>query len=129
MPTSAAMKAGFGLTTEQVVTANFPSLGGGKKELSLINGFTPATLDTFTILTTSDGSFLSGSFDNVADGARLTTDDDTGSFLVQYGTGTNSGSVVLSDFEPIPEPGALALLAMALPAAVIFNRRRINRNG
>ncbi len=114
-----------GLTYDQTVTANFPTLGGGELELSLINGFTPATDDTFTILTTSDGSFLSGSFDNVANGARLTTVDDTGSFLVQYGSGANSGSVVLSGFEPIPEPSALALFATALSVGFIFNRRRV----
>ena len=118
-----------GLTYDRTVTANFPTLGGGKLELSLINGFTPATDDTFTILSTSDGSFLSGSFDNVADGARLATDDDAGSFLVQYGSGANSGSVVLSDFEPVPEPSAVALFATALSVMVIFNRGRIDRNG
>jgi formylmethanofuran dehydrogenase subunit C len=116
-----------GLTYDQTVTANYPTLAGGVLELSLINGFTPTTDDTFTILTTSDSSFLNGSFANVADGGRLTTDDDSGSFLVQYGTGANSGSVVLSGFMAVPEPGALALLATVLPVAAIFNRRRINR--
>ena len=113
-----------GLTYDQTVTANYPTLNGGVLEISLINGFTPATSDTFTIYTTSDSSFLSGSFDNVADGGRLTTADDLGSFLVQYGSGANSGSVVLSGFMAVPEPGSLALLALALPVAVIFNRRR-----
>ncbi len=113
-----------GLTYDQILTANYPTLDGGALEISLINGFTPTTSDIFTILITSDSSFLSGSFINAANGARLLTSDDLGSFLVQYGSGANSGSVVLSDFTPVPEPGALALLALALPVAAIFNRRR-----
>ncbi len=113
-----------GLTYDQILTANYPTLDGGVLEISLINGFTPGASDIFTILTTSDSSFLSGSFINVANGGRVTTTDDLGSFLVQYGTGANSGSVVLSNFTPVPEPSALALLAMALPVAAIFNRRR-----
>ncbi len=116
-----------GLTYDQIMTANYPSLDGGILEFSLINGFTPAPEDTFTIFITSDGSFLSGSFYNVANGGRLTTTDNLGSFLVQYGTGANSGSVVLSGFTPAPEPGALALLVAALPVAALFNRHRHRR--
>jgi hypothetical protein len=71
----------------------------GKLTVTLINGFTPASTDTFFIITTQ--SALAGAFNNVATGARLNTSDGSGSFLVTY-TGDN---VVLSNFgAAIPTP-------------------------
>ncbi|MEQ8211049.1 MAG: autotransporter-associated beta strand repeat-containing protein [Lacipirellulaceae bacterium] len=65
----------------------------GELELALINGFTPAPSDMFTVLTSSA---LAGIFSNVADGARLNIySGGTGSFQVDY----TATSVVLSDFQ------------------------------
>jgi hypothetical protein len=62
--------------------------------LSLINNFTPNSSDTFTIL--NSGS-VSGAFANVANGQRLFTTGNEGSFLVTYNS--SPGSVVLSSFK------------------------------
>lgn len=66
---------------------------GGSLVVQLINNFTPASTDTFTILTTP--TTLQGAFTNVASGARLVTADGHGSFLVTYSSQNN---VVLSNF-------------------------------
>jgi hypothetical protein len=66
----------------------------GRLTVRLINGFTPASTDTFTIISTQ--SMLAGAFTNVANGARLNTSDDTGSFVVNY----SGNNVVLSNFGP-----------------------------
>jgi hypothetical protein len=65
---------------------------GGNLVVSLINGFTPASSDTFTILTTQ--TMLAGAFSNVASGGRLTTADGNSSFVVTY----SGNNVVLSQF-------------------------------
>ena len=70
--------------------------------------------DTFTVLTAANG--LNGAFSNVANGARLFLAD--GSFLVNYGP----NSVVLSNFEAIPEPSTYALLGLG--AVVVLLRLR-----
>jgi hypothetical protein len=54
----------------------------GRLSLTLINGFTPAASDTFTILTTQ--SPLAGAFSNVPSGSRLNTSNGAGSFVVTY---------------------------------------------
>jgi hypothetical protein len=73
----------------------------GALELSFIGGFeTPITnSDTFAILTSDQP--LTGSFDNVASGARLITTDGLGSFRVTY---SGQNTVTLSDFLPAPQP-------------------------
>jgi len=68
----------------------------GELQLAMIDGFVPQATDSFTIL--SSPSF-SGAFSNVASGARLTTSDGLGSFLVDYApAGGAATDVVLSDF-------------------------------
>ena len=109
-----------GLSYDQTLVAGFPQLNGGTLEISLINGFAPATNDTFTILLVSDSSFLSGSFTNVSNGERLTTTDGSGSFVVSI----NNGSVVLSDYVSVPEPQSLALCAIALSGWLLVKRRQ-----
>lgn len=61
--------------------------------------------DVFTVLTSEVP--LTGTFANVANGARMTTSDSYGSFLVHYGTGSlfDPKSVVLSDYESFPDFG------------------------
>jgi len=73
----------------------------GNLNLILINGFTPASTDKFTITTTQ--ATLAGAFANVPSGARLATVAGGGSFVVAY----NGNNVVLSDFvasSPTPTP-------------------------
>lgn len=78
------------------------SIGGsaqldGDFLLTLGNGFTPGPADTFTVL---GATLITGSFDNAGSGARLTTLDGRGSFIVNYGLGSIYGAnqIVLSDF-------------------------------
>jgi hypothetical protein len=81
--------------------------------LNILRGFVPTATDSFTILTSTGP--LSGAFGNVASGGRLMTADGFGSFLVTYSA--TSRQVVLSSFVGVPEPGAIALLALALLGA------------
>ncbi len=72
----------------------------GNLSVTLINGFTPAPGDVFTIVTTQN--ILAGAFSNVANGARLNTTDGGGSFTVTYTVVNNallSRNVTLSDFQ------------------------------
>jgi hypothetical protein len=90
----------------------------GTLKVAFIDRFECEVLSTdrFTLLT-SDRP-LSGSFTNVASGARLSTTDGSGSFLVEYGPGaTNPNHVVLRDFQPVIVPETFAQWASrhALP--------------
>jgi hypothetical protein len=77
---------------------------GGDLQLALINGFAPIASQTFSILQSAS---LSGAFSNVANGQRLETIDDLGSFQVHYGSGStfNPNQIVLSNFIPNSLPG------------------------
>jgi T5SS/PEP-CTERM-associated repeat protein len=77
----------------------------GQLQLALLNGFAPGASDTFTVLTATGGIF--GTFSNAANGARLDTIDDLGSFQVNYvaGGGINPTRVVLNNFVPNVLPG------------------------
>ncbi|MGE5608849.1 MAG: hypothetical protein ACM359_06330 [Bacillota bacterium] len=94
---------------------------GGVLHVTTLDGFDSqvSPLNSYTILTTT--SDLMGAFDNIASGQRLLTSDGLGSFLVNYSAATRS--VVLSDFQPVPEPSAIlwAVLSIGLLARV---RRR-----
>ena len=80
----------------------------GTLSVRLINGFTPAAANTFTIVTTQTA--LGGAFSNVASGQRLNNADGTGSFIVTY----SGNNVVLSSFQPIPPPSRLLNIATRL---------------
>ncbi len=85
--------------------------------------------DTFTIL---KAGAISGMFANALEGGRVdltgynySTDQDEviGTFLVGY----TADSLVLSDFQAVPEPGTLALCAIGAVFAVNAMRRRTRR--
>jgi T5SS/PEP-CTERM-associated repeat protein len=71
----------------------------GSLDLTLVNGFVPTAGHTLTIVDSLGP--LSGAFNNVAPGQRLTTLDGFGSFQVDYGAGSpfETNNVVLSDFQ------------------------------
>lgn len=73
---------------------------GGQLGLKLVNGFLPTPSDTLTIFNAAGGLF--GVFNNVASGQRLSTLDGAGSFMVNYGIGSeyNQNQIVLSNFQP-----------------------------
>lgn len=73
---------------------------GGDLEISLLDGFLPATNDLFTVL---DSETIVDQFENIPAGERLTTSDGLGSFLVSYGLGSpfEAGALVRSEFLPL----------------------------
>jgi T5SS/PEP-CTERM-associated repeat protein len=76
----------------------------GELQLALINGFVPGAGQTFSIMQAAN---LRGAFSNAANGQRLATYDDRGSFRVSYGVGStfNPNQIVLSNFLANPLPG------------------------
>jgi hypothetical protein len=98
----------------------------GTLELHMLNGFQlelePGQI--FTLLTSN--SLLTGVFDNIASGARLTTADGLASFQVNYGAGSKYGAnnLVLSDPRAVPEPASIVLLAGGALALSLFRARR-----
>jgi fibronectin-binding autotransporter adhesin len=83
--------------------SGFATLGGGL-QLSLINSFMPAALQTFTVLFSSG---ITGAFSNVSNGQRIGVADGSGSFLVNYGAGSafDPTQVTLSGFQAVTLPG------------------------
>jgi hypothetical protein len=92
----------------------------GLLEVNFIDGFATNVLssDIFTVLAAS--SPIGGAFSNVLNGQRLTTEDDEGSFLVSY----RGYYLMLSDYQPIPEPSTLFLCAFGSGCLVLTQQRR-----
>jgi hypothetical protein len=78
--------------------------------------------DSFAIL--QSNQLLTGQFANVASGSYLLTSDGSGSFRVSY---AGQNSIVLSDFQAVPEPGTGVGLVFA--AASVLGLRRRARSG
>lgn len=110
-------------TDYDAIASSNPLTIGGNLQLSLVNGYVPTSGDTLPIIT--DNSALSGSFTNVAPGARLMTADGTGSFIVDYGAASPFGSdnVVLANFQATPEPVGASLMFM-FGGGLLLRRRR-----
>ena len=96
---------------------------GGTLSLAFLNGFQSAVqpADSFTVL---NAASLSGAFANAASGARLTTTDGLGSFLVNY----NGLAVTLSGFQAVPEPSTWTLLGLGGLAMLAQRARRRRRD-
>ena len=75
-----------------------PLYCGGKLRVTLTGGYTPAPTDVFTLAQFTSSS---GSFANVANGGRLKTTDNRGSFLVTY-SGT---TLQLTDYQSTDTDG------------------------
>jgi hypothetical protein len=97
----------------------------GLIQIALLDGFqnSIAPGDKFVVLTA--GVAPTGAFTNVVAG-RVATWDGLGSFRVEYNPAGFLNSVVLSDFQPVPEPSTWALL-LAGTGALVGAARRNNR--
>jgi hypothetical protein len=97
----------------------------GTLELHMLNGF-QLQLEPDQIFTLLTSSSLTGAFDNIANGARLTTSDGLASFQVNYGPGSPYGAnnLVLSDPRVVPEPASLVLFAGGAMIVGLFRYRR-----
>lgn len=71
--------------------------GGPTLVVKLLDGFTPASSESFTVVR-ADFPVV-GSYGNVASGARVTTETNGGTFLVTY----SGNEVILSDYQPNPD--------------------------
>jgi hypothetical protein len=100
----------------------------GLLSVQLVNGFTPAYSESFTILTAGEG--LLGSFSNARpmDGHSWgTLTFGAGTFQVDYDRADGGVSdVMLTHFEAVPEPSTihLALSAALALAGLVWRRRR-----
>jgi hypothetical protein len=95
---------------------------GGDLNIRLLNAYDPTGL-SFTIAqaNTAGGSgSLSGAFANVAFGSRLNVVGGQGSFLVSK----SGNDVVLSNFQPIPEP--VSLLSAVAAGGLVLRRRKLS---
>lgn len=82
---------------------------GGVLEVTTIDDFDDEVLASSTYEILTSHLPLTGSFTNVASGARLNTADGKGSFLVNYGPGSAApNKVVLSDYIAVNAPESFA---------------------
>ncbi len=109
---------------DQLVANGTVTLGSGA--LTVQMGYEPALndpLETFTILVNDLADAISGTF---AQGSSVTLGGYgryyTGTAQINYAGGTGN-DIVLSNLHMIPEPGALALLALAAGAGLARRRR------
>lgn len=108
-----------GVGYDQIFNTYTASLDGDL-DISFANGFEASVspTDTFTLLTSN--STLSGQFANVASGGRLETDDGLGTFQVDY----SGNSVVLSNYQALPEPSGGLLVLFGSYIFGLARRRR-----
>ena len=88
----------------------------GSLALDFSGGFENTILGANSFVLLNAGSTLTGSFANVANGQRLWTSDGLGSFEVHYGAASifSPSSLVIANFEAVPEPSTWLLLALGL---------------
>jgi fibronectin-binding autotransporter adhesin len=111
-------------TTYDSLAVNGNVALAGDLDISFANGFQNSILSSeqFTVMTVASGDTMTGAFANVANGGWLATTDGYGEFQVNYGTGIYADEIVLSNYQSLPEPASLGMLAVAF--AFLTKRRR-----
>jgi hypothetical protein len=118
---SLEFKIQSGTTYDTFANLSTWTVAGTQLLLRLINGAENNLAPSDILTLVNAGSDTGVFFANVPSGTRLTTADGLGSFLVSYPAG--SGDLILSDFQPVPEPKQLAIATTLGLAALIFVRR------
>jgi hypothetical protein len=115
------------LATPTITTSAGSATFAGTLAIDLADGtaglISPSA--TFNLFVDNNTSFAPGvAFGNVANGARINFDE--GSFVVNYGATSPFGAnkVVLSNFQPAPEPSAAVGAVLAGAVALLRRRRR-----
>jgi hypothetical protein len=93
-------------------------LGNAALHVTFLNGAQVQPTDSFTIVT-ADGGLGGSTFVGLPDGALFVTGDGLGQFQIHY-TGTD---VILNNFQPVPEPTGLLLIAGSVAGVVVMSRR------
>jgi fibronectin-binding autotransporter adhesin len=88
---------------DQIQVSNTVNVAGGTLQTSLVNGFTPSTGQSFTIINNSGGGPVSGTFIDLAEGATFTAGGVT--FQISY-VGGDGNDVVLTVVNPAVAQGA-----------------------
>ena len=109
---------------DRVVAAS--AVLSGTLVVTFTGGFESAITgaDSFTVLSTTGATGLTGTFTGLTNGSRVFTHDGFGSFQINYG----ANSLVLSNFVPIPEPSAYLLLGVGALIVSLAFRRPIRRS-
>jgi len=92
--TSPGTGAASGYDQTVVESGGTISLNGATLDVSLVNGFTPSTGETFTIISNETGNAVSGTFNGLAEGATLALGGDL--FEISYAGGSGQ-DVTLTD--------------------------------
>ena len=116
-----------GVTTgveHDLVTVSGSATIGGILALSFLDGLEGQIEETGALVVVDAASTILGEFENAASGERLATVDGLGSFMVSYGLGSafNPAALVLSNFQPIPEPSTALLIATGMLLLCVRHR-------
>jgi hypothetical protein len=115
MDPNALFLAQFGsVGVDRLTVIGTATIDGAKLEVRLADAGTIQADQFYTIL--SSGG-LTGTFTGMPDGSRFVTSDGLGSFVINY----QPTAVVLSNYQPVPEPVCGFVAAFA--GTLIFCRR------
>lgn len=111
----------FGSDYDRLTIAGGVTLGGASLQLQLINGYTPAPGQQFTLVDFTGPGPITGAFAGLGEGAILSAGGMQ--FLLSYVGGTGNDVTVTA----VPEPSTIFLISLAGLGAAHVRRRRAAR--